>query len=356
MVETAKEPGKGKVVENKVPGVEGVPGVKDPDGEKLELIQQAGEAGLQVAADNLPTMAQPKWLKLVMQKQIKDELAPKATMGEFGMFIYRCARLGLDPMLKQAYLLPFGKGNSEEDDELGTKKVQHAMVVGIDGFRAKTRDQGMYTSVTQWCGEDEVWKEVWLKMYETLDPSPKTGATALIKVPLPPAAARVGIRFEDQREFTYGLATYNEFCVMMYNKKLKVKVPGPMWMKSPANQLAKCAEAQGHRKLNGSILAGVYIREELEQALLGHAVPTQAGLLASAEAGNGDAAQSLASMAGQPEGTVLAAWATKLATCKTVEDYKKLWEKEGQNFGDTGTMQAAHAALSQHRSEALGRK
>lgn len=329
---------------------------KDEDGEKLDLIQKAGEAGLVVAADNLPVHAQPKWLNLVMQKQIKDELAPKATMGEFGMFIYRCARLGLDPMLRQAYLLPFGKGE-EDEDGLGTRTTKHAMIVGIDGFRAKTREQGLYTSVTHWCGQDEVWKDVWLKKHEIDDPALNTAPDNKITVPAPPAAARVGLKFEGQGEYTYGLALYDEFCVMIKNKKLKVKVPGPMWMRSPSNQLAKCAEAQGHRKLNGSLLSGVYIREEMEHMLLGTgAVPAEAGLIAAAEAGSSEAKNSLASLQTQAEGGAMADWATKLATCKTREDYKKLWDKEGANFTDTATMRAAHEALGEHRTRTLGGK
>lgn len=206
----------------------------------------------------------PAWVKVA--KMMKESLAKEANNREWAMFLYTCVRIGVDPVAKQAYLIPF------RDKENGEKK--HAIVIGIDGFRAKSKESGKYRGTVgpQWCGDDGVWKDIWIGREKAAD-----GTITRI----PPAAARVGIRMEGYDEPVWGTALYDEF--VMLKKEGQKYIPRDMWLKMPANQLAKCAEAQAHRKANPHLLGNVYISEEL-QHMNNPAEETRARIVEAADA------------------------------------------------------------------------
>jgi hypothetical protein len=87
-----------------------------------------------------------------------------------------------------------------------------------------------------WCGEDGVWKDVWLS---------KT----------PPAAAKVGIIRSDFKEPLWAVATWTSYVQA-----------SPMWTKMGPTMIAKCAESLGLRRAFPQELSGLYTSEEMEQA------------------------------------------------------------------------------------------
>lgn len=163
--------------------------------------------------------------QLAALKQIGLENAPK---GELGVFLHYCQRTGLDPFARQIYMIARG----------GKYTIQ----ASIDGLRIVAQRSGRYLGQTStlWCGEDGVWKDVWLE---------KT----------PPVAAKVGVYVQGNEHPTYAVAKFESYAVS-YSGKLS-----GLWAKMPDLMIAKCAEALALRKAFPQDLSGVYTSEEMDQ-------------------------------------------------------------------------------------------
>lgn len=163
-----------------------------------------------------------------------DSSVPNA---EKAVFLAYCQRTGLDPWIKQVYMI----GRKDK-----TGKIKYTIQTAIDGFRVTARRSADRAGATVgdggtwWCGEDGQWVDVWLS-------------------PRPPSAAKVTVLRGAER-FT-GLALYSEYVGKNYDGK-----PNQMWSTMPANQLAKCAEAQALRKAFPNDLGGMYVDAEMAQA------------------------------------------------------------------------------------------
>lgn len=160
---------------------------------------------------------------------IKRLICPDATDTELALFGQVCQRTGLDPFAKQIYGIK--------------RKGRLTIQTGIDGFRLTAQRSREYAGQEgpQWCGEDGVWRDVWLSKEH-------------------PAAARVGVYRTGWTRPVWGVAIWNEYA-QYYNGK-----PGDLWAGQPSNMLAKCAEAQALRKAFPAELSGVYGKEEMDQA------------------------------------------------------------------------------------------
>jgi phage recombination protein Bet len=151
-------------------------------------------------------------------------IADECTPSEIELFARACIKTGLDPFMRQIYCLK--------------RKGRMAIQTSIDGFRLIAQRTGDYRGQEGplWCGEDGIWKDVWLD---------KT----------PPSAARVGILRKDFERPVWSVARFADY-----------NTGSPMWQKMGPTLVAKCAEALGLRRAFPQELSGMYTTEEMEQA------------------------------------------------------------------------------------------
>jgi len=153
---------------------------------------------------------------------IKRTIAKGATDDELQLFLYHCAKTGLDPMAKQIY---FRKTRSRGEEQL-------TIITGIDGYRLIADRTGKYA------GSDEP---------EFDDETNPTKATVTVYKLVG------GVR-----------------CPFTASARWAQYYPGDsqgfMWRKMPHHMLAKCAEALALRKAFPAELGGLYTKEEMDQA------------------------------------------------------------------------------------------
>jgi phage recombination protein Bet len=173
---------------------------------------------------------QQRWDKyqLAGLRQLGIHDAPNA---DLAVFFHYCKAHRLDPFSRQVTMI--------KRRDRGTDKW--TIQTEIDGYRliskrAANRDgQKISYMPTIWVDADLNEYEYWV-------------------ADAPPAMARVTV-LVDGAPF-HGYAAFREFV------QLKDGKPTSMWLKMPANQLAKCAEAQALRKAFPSDLEGTQITEE----------------------------------------------------------------------------------------------
>lgn len=169
-----------------------------------------------------------------------DEGCPPAMLQ---IYLNYAQRTQLDPFQRQIYLI--GRKDGAASKKAGHDVLKYTIQTGIDGFRVIARRAadrarvGYSEESAQWCGEDEVWRDVWLKSE-------------------PPAAARFVICRGDGERFT-GLAHWAEYAETEWESTK----PKGMWKSRGAGQLIKCAEALALRKAFPNDLGGMYTDDEM---------------------------------------------------------------------------------------------
>jgi phage recombination protein Bet len=153
---------------------------------------------------------------------LRESYAAKATPAEFENLLAIASNLGLDPFKRQCH---FVKRKQKIDDKYVD---MWAVQVGIDGFRSKAEETGLYAGIDE----------------PEFDYDDKGQLLC----------ARVRVYRHGWERPAVGVAYFGEFAQST-----------SMWTKMPHNQLAKCAEAQAHRKAF-PVLNGVYAPEELGSA------------------------------------------------------------------------------------------
>lgn len=156
---------------------------------------------------------------------IKEQIAKGSTDQELLLFLTICKQKGLDPLGKQVWFIKY-KPNSAP-----------IMTASIDGLRLIAIRSGEYngSNGAYWCGEDGVWKDVWVSSK-------------------PPVAAKfVCYRKGCDHPFT-GVALFKE-----YNNPN----PSSIWKNIPTHMLAKVAESMALRKAFPAELSGLYEQSEI---------------------------------------------------------------------------------------------
>lgn len=157
-----------------------------------------------------------------------------ASRGDQLVFLHQAQKTGLDPFAKQLYMI------ARWDAQSGGHKF--TIQAGIDGLRVIAERTGRYEGRTpiQWCGEDGVWRNVWL--------NPKQ----------PPVAARCAVYKRGFREPLEGVAHWSEFV-----QTKKGGDPTHMWATKGVHMLGKVAEALALRAAFPQDLSGIYTPEEV---------------------------------------------------------------------------------------------
>jgi phage recombination protein Bet len=169
------------------------------------------------------TLATTEWNESQVEI-IKQQIAKGCSDGELALFGQVCQRTGLDPFSRQIYAISRG----------GKMTIQ----ASIDGLRTIAARSGLYGgSSTEWCGEDGVWKDVWLSSK-------------------PPAAAKTTV---------YRIGSPMPFVAVARFSSYE-QSSNPIWRKMPDTMIAKCSEALALRKAFPAELSGLYSSEEMQQA------------------------------------------------------------------------------------------
>lgn len=153
-----------------------------------------------------------------------------ASREELAVYFHTCARTGLDPFARQIYMI----------QRQGKQTIQ----TGIDGFRLVAQRTTERTKGTLgyedplWCGEDGVWKDVWLSK------EPPVASKSVV--------IRNGGRFP-------AVALYDEYVGRKRNGEANA-----MWSSKPALMLQKCAAALALRSAFPQDLSGLYVKEETD--------------------------------------------------------------------------------------------
>lgn len=160
-----------------------------------------------------------------------------APAGDQLVFLHQAQKTGLDPFAKQIYMI----GRRDSRAPGGYKFTIQA---GIDGLRVIAERTGRYEGRTpiSWCGEDGVWRDVWLDKNR------------------PPTAARCGVHKDRFREPTVAVAVFSEYAATQKSGDLT-----QMWASKPAHMIGKVAEALALRAAFPQDLANIFTPEETDK-------------------------------------------------------------------------------------------
>jgi phage recombination protein Bet len=160
-----------------------------------------------------------------------------ATKADLAVYFHVCRQTGLDPFLRQIYLI--ARQEKVRDQWVTKQTIQ----VGIDGFRvirdraAKRDGVEVEYSRTTWYDADGGEHKVWLS-------------------PGPPAGCEMTV-YKNGRAYP-AVLTYAEYVQVSKDGK-----PTGKWRDAGAHQIEKCCEAFGLRRAFPNDLAGIQLEDEI---------------------------------------------------------------------------------------------
>lgn len=180
---------------------------------------------------------------------LKDTICRDLTDAEMAMFIEVCNAKKLDPFARQIHAIKrkskqrVKKGNQWTDEWVEKMNI----TTGIDGFRVIAQRTGEYEGQggPWWCGDDGVWREVWLEKK-------------------PPRAAKSCVYRRGFRDPLVGIALWDEYAQMYKPSDGGAERPMGTWATHPSVMLAKCCEGLALRRAFPEDLSGLYVSEELK--------------------------------------------------------------------------------------------
>ncbi|MES2216661.1 MAG: phage recombination protein Bet [Patescibacteria group bacterium] len=221
--------------------------VEEVSEEKIKEVLEIKPPTVPVVAEGQPLI--PKDFKSQLSRAqvevIKEQFAKGATDVELKMFLYVCQRTGLDPFSKQIHLVP------RWDSRLG--KEVRSVIIGIDGLRSVAERTGAYAGNSDPIFDGETIEEVVKTDYKT-----KKETTTSHTVP---SRATVTVKKVVQGVICDFTATAE------WSEYYPGSKGGIMWIKMPKNMLGKCAEAKALRKAFPAVMSGLYVAEEMQQAV-----------------------------------------------------------------------------------------
>ncbi len=169
---------------------------------------------------------------------IKNQIAKGCSDGELQLFSQVCQKTGLDPFSRQIYAIVRNQYNPDTRQ----KEPKMTIQLSIDGFRTVAARSGLYGgSTTEWCGDDGIWRDVWLSTK-------------------PPAAAKTTVYRKGSAHPFTGVARFESYAPI-YNGKVS-----GLWEKMADVMIGKCSESLALRKAFPAELSGLYSSEEMQQA------------------------------------------------------------------------------------------
>ncbi|TMR90530.1 phage recombination protein Bet [Nonomuraea basaltis] len=198
----------------------------------LPAVHSSGALAIQPDQDNWT----PEQRAVLTQLGVQGDCPTAVLVG----YLHLCQRRGLDPFLKQVYLV--GRNQKQRD---GSYRTVYTPQTGIDGFRVLAQRAARRTGIEyEYEYEDTIWfapdgsrHEVWLW-------------------DKPPAAAKVTV-LKNGKRFS-GVALYSAYVDTDREGK-----PKNRWKADPAGMTAKCAEAQALRKAFPEDLGDLYTDDEM---------------------------------------------------------------------------------------------
>ena len=225
----------------------------------------------------------------------------QASQGDLKVFFHQSQRTGLDPFARQIYMINRG----------GKFTIQ----TSIDGFRIVAQRSGNYGGQTpaEWCGEDGVWKDVWLD---------KT----------PPRAARIGVYYKDTPNPTYAVAKWDSYA----------QDKSPIWAKMPDLMLAKCAEALALRKAFPNDLSGLYTNDEMNQSDEPKSAPSKESAVSPAKIIEAQVVRGVTEEEVEQSALVI----EQVPDIDDLDELRALWETQKDNLDVTVNGESLRAAIT----------
>lgn len=225
-----------------------------------ELEQPTGPRAIttRTSMGAISTWEAPQWNEERRALLKRAIVPPTASEAEFEFFVAWCQRTGLDPFIKQAYLVerrakgPDGNWNVKHEP-LASEAGMAARADAMPDFRGM-RCAAVYAGDEFMIDEDtQTVTHRWSVAAREAKGNRVIGAWAHAKregrtIPITwlPLKTRIQTR---------------------YDKEARKHVPTAFWERDPEGMICKCARAEQYRRTYANIFAGVFIREEMPEEI-----------------------------------------------------------------------------------------